>query len=67
MSFRTRPGFQSPVFIRSYERLPRLTRGELAGEQDGGQVLNVIRKHVKPDQRIFVGVNTPIDRHIEAP
>jgi hypothetical protein len=33
----------------------------LAGEQDGPQVLRVIRKHLKPDQRIFVGVIAPID------
>jgi len=39
----------------------------LAGEQDGRQVLKVIRKHLKPDQRIFVGVITPIDRYIKAP
>jgi hypothetical protein len=39
----------------------------LAGEQDGRQVLDVIRKHLIPDQRIFVGVITPIDRYIEAP
>jgi 5-methyltetrahydropteroyltriglutamate--homocysteine methyltransferase len=33
----------------------------LAGEQDGPQVLRVIRKHLKPDQLIFVGVIAPID------
>jgi 5-methyltetrahydropteroyltriglutamate--homocysteine methyltransferase len=32
-----------------------------------GQVLKVMRKHLKPDQRIFVGVITPIERYIEAP
>ena len=31
------------------------------------QVLKVIRKHLKPNQRIFVGVITPIDRYLEAP
>jgi 5-methyltetrahydropteroyltriglutamate--homocysteine methyltransferase len=39
----------------------------LAGEQDARQVLRVIGKHLKPDQRIFVGVIAPIDRYIEAP
>jgi hypothetical protein len=39
----------------------------LAGDQVGRQVLKVIHKHLKPDQRIFVGVIAPIDRYIEAP
>ncbi len=39
----------------------------LAGEQNGRQVLDVICKHLKPDQWIFVGVITPTDPHIEAP
>jgi len=39
----------------------------LAGEQDRPRVLRIIRKHVKPDQRIFVGVISPIDRRIETP
>src|SRR3984893_13946012 len=33
----------------------------LAGGQDGPQVPIVIRKHLKPVQRIFVGVIAPID------
>lgn len=33
----------------------------LAGEQDGPRVLKVIGKHLKPDQRISVGVIAPID------
>ena len=39
----------------------------LAGEKHRGQVLKVIRKHLKPDQRIFVGVITPTERYMEAP
>jgi len=34
----------------------------LAGEQDRAHVLRIIRKHLKPDQRIFVGVVAPIWR-----
>jgi len=33
----------------------------LAGEQDGPHAPRVIRKHLKPDQRIFVGVIAPIE------
>jgi 5-methyltetrahydropteroyltriglutamate--homocysteine methyltransferase len=39
----------------------------LAGERDRQHVLNIIRKYLKPDQRIFVGVIAPIDPHIETP
>jgi 5-methyltetrahydropteroyltriglutamate--homocysteine methyltransferase len=39
----------------------------LAGERDRGRVLKIIRKYLKPDQRIFVGVIAPIDPHIETP
>jgi 5-methyltetrahydropteroyltriglutamate--homocysteine methyltransferase len=39
----------------------------LAGERDRRRVLTIIRKHLKPDQRIFVGVIAPIDPHIETP
>jgi 5-methyltetrahydropteroyltriglutamate--homocysteine methyltransferase len=39
----------------------------LAGEQDRAHVLKIIRKHMKPDQRIFVGVIAPIDARIETP
>jgi 5-methyltetrahydropteroyltriglutamate--homocysteine methyltransferase len=39
----------------------------LAGEKDRARVLEVIRKHLKPGQRIFVGVVAPIDPHIETP
>ena len=39
----------------------------LAGEIDRVRVLKIIRKHMKPDQRIFVGVVAPIDPRIETP
>ena len=38
----------------------------LAGEQDRAHVLGIIRKHIKSDQRIFVGVINPIDPRIES-
>src|ERR1700686_3172183 len=37
----------------------------LAGERDRRHVLKIIRKYLKPDQRIFVGVIAPSDPHIE--
>lgn len=37
----------------------------LAGERDPGRVLQMIRKYIKADQRVFVGVISPIDRRIE--
>jgi 5-methyltetrahydropteroyltriglutamate--homocysteine methyltransferase len=37
----------------------------LAGEKDRRAVLEIIRKHMKPGQRIFAGVVAPIDPHIE--
>src|SRR5216684_4210137 len=39
----------------------------LAGERDRRHVLNIIRKYLKPDQRIFIGVTAPIDPRIETP
>lgn len=39
----------------------------LAGEKDRVRVLKIIRDHMKPDQRIFVGVVSPIDPRIESP
>src|SRR5438876_2653135 len=39
----------------------------LACEQDRRRVLKIIRKHLKPSQRIFVGVIAPIDPRIETP
>ncbi|HEX7186252.1 MAG TPA: 5-methyltetrahydropteroyltriglutamate--homocysteine methyltransferase [Thermoanaerobaculia bacterium] len=39
----------------------------LAGEKDRVRVLKIIRKHMKPNQRIFVGVVAPIDPRVETP
>jgi 5-methyltetrahydropteroyltriglutamate--homocysteine methyltransferase len=39
----------------------------LAGEKDRVRALKIIRDHLQPDQRIFVGVIAPIDPHIETP
>ena len=39
----------------------------LAGEPDRIRVLKIIRAHLKPDQRVFVGVIGPIDPRIETP
>lgn len=37
----------------------------LAGEPDRVRVLKIIRKHMKPDVRIFVGVVSPIDPRVD--
>jgi 5-methyltetrahydropteroyltriglutamate--homocysteine methyltransferase len=37
----------------------------LAGEKDRPRVLEIIRGHLKPHQRVFVGVTAPIDPRIE--
>lgn len=39
----------------------------LAGEKDPQRVLKIIRDNMKPYQRIFVGVISPIDPRIETP
>jgi 5-methyltetrahydropteroyltriglutamate--homocysteine methyltransferase len=39
----------------------------LAGEPDRGRVLKIIKKHMRPDQQIFVGVVSPINPRIETP
>jgi len=39
----------------------------LAGETDRLTVLRAIRRYLRPDQRVFVGVVAPIDPHIETP
>jgi len=39
----------------------------LAGEPDPARVLSMIRDYRKPDQRVFVGVVSPIDPHIDTP
>ena len=37
----------------------------LAGEPDRIRVLKIIREHLRPGQRVFVGVVAPIDPHVE--
>ena len=37
----------------------------LAGEKDRASVLRIIRDHLKADQRVFVGVVSPIDPRVE--
>ena len=39
----------------------------LADEENRTRVLKIIRDHVKADQRVFVGVVSPIDPRIESP
>jgi 5-methyltetrahydropteroyltriglutamate--homocysteine methyltransferase len=39
----------------------------LAGEKDRIRVLKTIRKYMNPGQRLFVGVTSPIDPHVETP
>jgi 5-methyltetrahydropteroyltriglutamate--homocysteine methyltransferase len=39
----------------------------LAGEKDRVHVLKIIRQYLKPDQRAFVGVISPIDPRVDTP
>ena len=39
----------------------------LAGEPDRTRVLRIIRQHLKPEQLVFIGVDSPIDPRIENP
>jgi 5-methyltetrahydropteroyltriglutamate--homocysteine methyltransferase len=39
----------------------------LAGEPDRPAALEMIREHLKPHQRVFVGVVAPVDPHLETP
>jgi len=39
----------------------------LAGEKDRTRVLKIIRRYLKPDQRVFIGVIATIDPRIETP
>lgn len=39
----------------------------LAGEKDPERVLKIIRQYMKPDQRVFIGVVSPIDPRVETP
>lgn len=56
------------------ELLPDLFRIEvgnvymqLASERDRGRVLSIVKEHLRPGQRVFVGVIDPIDPRIESP
>ena len=40
---------------------------QLASEPDRGRVLRLVRDHLQPGQRVFVGVTDPIDPRIETP
>jgi len=40
---------------------------QLASEKDRRRVLEIVRRHAAPEQRIFVGVVDPIDPEIETP
>jgi 5-methyltetrahydropteroyltriglutamate--homocysteine methyltransferase len=39
----------------------------LAGEEDRVRILRIIRQYMKPDQRVFIGVVSPIAPRIETP
>lgn len=39
----------------------------LAGEADRVRILEVLGKHLKPDQRVFIGVVSPDDPRLESP
>jgi 5-methyltetrahydropteroyltriglutamate--homocysteine methyltransferase len=39
----------------------------MADEPDRPRVLKIIRQHLKPGQRIFIGVVSPIDPRVETP
>jgi 5-methyltetrahydropteroyltriglutamate--homocysteine methyltransferase len=39
----------------------------LAGERDRRRALTIIRRYLKPTQRVFVGVVAPTDPHIDTP
>jgi 5-methyltetrahydropteroyltriglutamate--homocysteine methyltransferase len=39
----------------------------LAGEEDQERVLGIIREHMKPDQRVFIGVIDPTNPRIDTP
>jgi 5-methyltetrahydropteroyltriglutamate--homocysteine methyltransferase len=39
----------------------------LAGERDRIRVLKIIRDHLRPNQRVFVGVVAPINPHVDTP
>ncbi len=39
----------------------------MAGEPDRARVLKIIRRYLKDDQRVYVGVVSPIDPHVDSP
>ena len=39
----------------------------LTGEPDRARVLQIIRRYLKPDQRVFVGIIAPIEPRIKTP
>jgi len=39
----------------------------LAGERDRRRVLKIIRRYLKPDHRVFIGVTSPADPRVETP
>jgi 5-methyltetrahydropteroyltriglutamate--homocysteine methyltransferase len=39
----------------------------LAGEKDRARIYSIIREHLRPEQRVFIGVVAPISPRIEAP
>ena len=39
----------------------------LAGEREPKRALTIIRDHMKPGQRVFIGVTAPIDPRVETP
>ena len=40
---------------------------QLASERDRARVLGIIRQHLRPEHRVFVGVTDPIDTRVETP
>jgi 5-methyltetrahydropteroyltriglutamate--homocysteine methyltransferase len=40
---------------------------QIASEKDPGRVLEIVKEHLRPGQRVFVGVIDPIDPVIETP
>jgi 5-methyltetrahydropteroyltriglutamate--homocysteine methyltransferase len=40
---------------------------QLASEKDPGKVLEIVKRHLRPGRRIFVGVINPIDPRVETP
>jgi 5-methyltetrahydropteroyltriglutamate--homocysteine methyltransferase len=38
-----------------------------SGEKDRLRILNMIRAHLKPDQKVFIGVTSPINPEVERP